>query len=158
MFPRERLSAHQLALALPPWAWESVSWREGARGILTSLFTAVRVRPARRENRMGGRHPEEWLLIDWPRAQPQPAEYWLSNLPSRTPLAELVQQAKRRWIIQRDSHELKQEVGLAHCECRGWRGIHHHATLCIAAYGFLVAERNSFCPWARVGRLELPGL
>src|ERR1041385_7916670 len=30
---------------------------------------------------------------------------------------------------------------------------HHHATLCIAAYGFLVAERNRFSPSARAGHL-----
>jgi hypothetical protein len=42
--------------------------------------------------------------------------------------------------------ELKQELGLGHFEGRGWRGFHHHATLCIAAYGFRVAERNRFSP------------
>src|SRR4029077_13847491 len=33
-----------------------------------------------------------------------------------------------------------------HYEGRGWRGFHHHATLCIAAYGFLIAERARFSP------------
>src|SRR5438309_11561933 len=46
-----------------------------------------------------------------------------------------------RWRIERDYQELKQEFGLSHYEGRGWRGFHHHATLCIAAYGFLLAER-----------------
>ena len=54
--------------------------------------------------------------------------------------------AKQRWIIERDYQELKQELGLGHFEGRNWRGFHHHATLCIAAYGFLVAERNRFSP------------
>ena len=48
-----------------------------------------------------------------------------------------------RWRIERDYQELKQEFGLAHYEGRGWRGFHHHATLCIAAYAFLVTERLS---------------
>ena len=47
---------------------------------------------------------------------------------------------------ERDYQELKQEVGLGHFEGRGWRGFHHHATLCIAAYGFLVCERAAFPP------------
>ena len=42
------------------------------------------------------------------------------------------------WIL---SHQA-QQLGLGHFEGRNWRGFHHHATLCIAAYGFLVAERN----------------
>jgi SRSO17 transposase len=53
-----------------------------------------------------------------------------------------VRLAKQRWIIERDYEELKQELGLGHFEGRGWRGFHHHATLCIAAYGFLIAERE----------------
>jgi hypothetical protein len=43
--------------------------------------------------------------------------------------------------IERDYQDLKQEFGLDHYEGRGWRGFHHHASLCIAAYGFLMAER-----------------
>lgn len=34
-----------------------------------------------------------------------------------------------------------QDFGLGHYEGRGWRGFHHHATLSIAAYGFLMAQR-----------------
>jgi hypothetical protein len=45
-----------------------------------------------------------------------------------------------------DYQELKQEVGLGHFEGRGWRGFHHHATLCIAAYGFLISERETIPP------------
>ena len=49
--------------------------------------------------------------------------------------------AKMRWRIERDYQDLKQEFGLGHYEGRGWRGFHHHASLSIAAYGFLMAER-----------------
>jgi len=61
-------------------------------------------------------------------------------------LPDLVHLAKHRWIIERNYQELNQELGLGHYEGRGWRGFHHHATLCIAAYGFLVAERSLFFP------------
>src|SRR6266404_6021986 len=54
--------------------------------------------------------------------------------------------APLRWRIERDYQELKQEVGLGHFEGRGWRGFHHHATLCIAAYGFLISERETIPP------------
>jgi len=71
-------------------------------------------------------------------------------------LRGLVRLAKHRWIIERDYEELKQELGLGHYEGRGWRGFHHHLTLCTAAYGFLVAERSRFSPSVRTGKLELP--
>ena len=58
----------------------------------------------------------------------------------------LVDIAKLRWRIERDYQELKQEVGLGHYEGRRWRGFHHHATLCIAAYGFLISERAAIPP------------
>jgi SRSO17 transposase len=99
--------------------------------------------------------PEEWLLIEWPASESEPTKYWLSTLPPDITLTDLAHMAKHRWIIERDYQELKQELGLGHYEGRGWRGFHHHATLCIAAYGFLVAERNLFFPSARGGSLGL---
>ena len=77
-----------------------------------------------------------------------------ATLPEETPIADLVHLAKQRWLIERDYLELKQELGLGHYEGRGWRGFHHHAALCIAAYGFLVAERAALPPsGASIGRL-----
>ncbi len=58
----------------------------------------------------------------------------------------LVDVAKMRWRIERDYQELKQEIGLRHYEGRGWLGFHHHGTLCIAAYGFLISEREMIPP------------
>lgn len=46
-----------------------------------------------------------------------------------------------RWRIERDYQDLKQDMGLGHYEERGWRGFHHHASMSIAAYGFLMAQR-----------------
>lgn len=55
----------------------------------------------------------------------------------------MIDSIKARWRIERDYQELKQEFGLGHYEGRNWRGFHHHASLCIAAYGFLMRERLS---------------
>jgi SRSO17 transposase len=150
------LSVKDLALSLPARAWKKVSWREGTRSRLRSRFAALRVRPAHRDYWRSQPHGEEWLLIEWPSAEAEPTKYWLSTLPVSTELRDLVCLAKHRWIIERDYEELKQELGLGHYEGRGWRGFHHHATLCIAAYGFLVAERSRFPPSIRVGQLDLP--
>ena len=82
----------------------------------------------------------------------EPTKYWLSTLPAETMPEVLVGTAKGRWRIERDYEELKQEAGLNHYEGRNWRGHHHHASLCIAAYGFLVAERSLFPPEQRPAR------
>lgn len=150
------VAAKQLATQLPRRAFRSVSWRAGTKQPLRSRFAAVRVRPAHRDYWRDQPHDERWLLIEWPKDEAEPTHYWLANLPPDIKLKDLVAIAKHRWIIERDYQELKQEVGLGHYEGRGWRGFHHHATLCIAAYGFLVAERARFSPSTRVGTLRLP--
>jgi SRSO17 transposase len=150
------VSVKEMALSLPAPAWKTVTWRQGTDRKLRSRFAAVRLRPAHRDYWQAEPHPEEWLLIEWPKGENEPTKYWFSTLPAETKLKDLVAVAKQRWIIERDYQELKQELGLGHYEGRSWRGFHHHATLCIAAYGFLVAERNRFSPSARVGNLGLP--
>jgi SRSO17 transposase len=149
------VSVKQLALELPERAWKTVTWREGTRQTLRSRFAAVRVRPAHRDHLRTEPYPEEWLLIERPTKEQEPTKYWLSTQPAQSRLSTLVRLAHHRWIIERDYEELKQELGLGHYEGRGWRGFHHHATLCIATYGFLIIERTRFSPSARAGRLEL---
>jgi len=140
------VSAKELATSLQKRAWRRVIWREGSNTPLASRFAAVRVRPGHRDYWRSTPRPEEWLLIEWPAGEPEPIKYWLSTLPDRTPRRALVNLAKLRWRIERDYQDLKQELGLGHYEGRGWRGFHHHATLCIAAYGFLIAERATIPP------------
>lgn len=147
------VSVKQLAMSLPSSAFQEITWREAGERKLRSRFAAVRVRAAHRDYEKAEPHPEEWLLIEWPRGEKEPTKYWVSTLPSTTKLKGLIKMAKHRWLIERDYEELKQELGLGHFEGRNWRGFHHHATLCIAAYGFLVAERNRFSPSARAGHL-----
>ena len=141
-------SAKEIALALPADAWSTITWREGSTDRLTSCFAGLRVRPAHRDDNLGEPRPEEWLLVEWP-AEKEPTKYWLSTLPEDIAFDRLVDLAKLRWRIERDDQELKQELGLGHYEGRSWRGFHHHATLCIAAYAFLIAERATISPSGR---------
>jgi len=140
------LSVKALALSLPEANWRTVTWREGSRGQMRSRFCAVRVRAAHRDYWREEVRAEEWLIIEWPEGETEPTKYFLSTLPKTTSLKQLVYTIKLRWRIERDYQELKQEIGLGHYEGRGWRGFHHHATLSIAAYAFLVAERGRFPP------------
>ena len=123
------VSVKQLAMSLPPTAFREITWREGTERKLQSRFAAVRVRAAHRDYEQAEPHPEEWLLIEWPRGEKEPTKYWVSTLPPTTKLKALIKMAKHRWIIERDYEELKQELGLGHFEGRNWRGFHHHATL-----------------------------
>lgn len=66
-------------------------------------------------------------------------KYWLSTLPEDIDLQRMVFEAKMYWRIERDYQDLKQDLGLRHYEGRGWRKFHHHASLRMAAYGFLMA-------------------
>ncbi len=149
------VTVEQLARELPASAWHQVSWREGSKGTLRSRFATLPVRPAYGDDRKGELQPEQRLLIEWPSGDQAPSSYWLANLPEGLSLKRLVRISKHRWVIERDYEELKSELGLAHYEGRNWRGFHHHATLCIAAYGFLIAERSRFSPSAHAGHAGL---
>ena len=133
------ISVAELARELPAKAWRTVAWRQGVSEPLSSRFARVRVRAAHRDRPRG----EQWLIIEWAGDADEPAHYWLSNLPEDMRWQEMIDTAMGRWRIERDYEELKQELGLGHFEGRNWRGFHHHATLCIAAYGFLMLERLS---------------
>lgn len=139
------ISAKEIALGLPKRDWRTVAWREGSADWLSSRFARVRVGVGHNKLVPEKLSPE-WLLIEWPEGEAEPTKYWHATLPETIRLQRLVDFAKLRWRIERDYQELKQEVGLGHYEGRGWRGFHHHATLCIAAYGFLVAERATIPP------------
>jgi SRSO17 transposase len=142
------VSAKALAEQLPSEAWQTITWREGTNVDLTSRFAAVRLRPASRDYNRSEPHAVEWLMVEWPEDAAEPIKYWLSTMPPETSIKDLVETTKLRWRIERDYQDLKQELGLGHYEGRGWRGFHHHASLCIAAYGFLIALRGMIPPSA----------
>jgi len=140
--PRE--SVKELALRLPKHAWRTITWREGTNEPLRSRFARVRVHASPTRGRRG--QPEEILLIEWPSDAKEPTKYWLATVDEKIEFRRMVYIANMRWRIERDYQDLKQEVGLGHYEGRGWPGFHHHGTLCIAIYGFLIAQRDAIPP------------
>jgi SRSO17 transposase len=135
------MSVKALALSLPPHSFHTISWREGTNEPLNGRFAALRVRHAGGNAGKARLRSLQWLLIEWPAGDAEPSKYVLSTLPEDMPINELVSAAHQRWRIERDYQDLKQDFGLGHYEGRGWRGFHHNASLSIAAYGFLMAER-----------------
>jgi hypothetical protein len=140
------VSPKTLALELPADDWQTIIWRDGSNTPLASRFARWRVRPAHDDASQSEPAEVEWLLVEWPEGADEPDHYWLSTMAADISLERMVDLAKLRWRIERDYLELKQEVGLGHYEGRGWRGFHHHATLCIAAYGFLISEKETIPP------------
>jgi SRSO17 transposase len=147
-------SVASLAAGQGRQTFTEVTWREGSRGPMRSHFLALRVRPAGvRARRLAqaaataehgqwdGVLPEATLLAEWPDGTEAPSDYWLSSLPTSTPLTELVRLAKIRWRIEHDYRELKHGLGLDHFEGRSWAGWHHHVTLVTAAHAFLTEQR-----------------
>jgi SRSO17 transposase len=143
------VSVKQLAMSLKRSAYRQLTWREGTNSKLSSRFATVRVRAAHLDYLSDTPRDEEWLLIEWPKGESEPTKYFLSTLPADISRKQLVAAVKIRWRIERDYQDLKQEFGLDQFEGRNWRGFHHHATLCIATYGFLVGERLTHGPDAK---------
>ncbi|MFE9492663.1 MULTISPECIES: IS701 family transposase [unclassified Streptomyces] len=156
-YPDKPQSVKQLVIAAGRKAAKPVQWREGSRPStgrsgfkrMYSRFVALRIRPAGREIRQtvqGPQLPECWLLAEWPATEPEPVQFWLSDLPTDTPLTRLVRLAKLRWRIEHDYREMKQALGLAHFEGRTWTGWHHHVTLVSVAHAFCTLQRLARAP------------
>jgi SRSO17 transposase len=121
-----------------PGAFRTISWRTGTKGPLRAGFAALRVRVADRPAAARGRHlpgGEAWLVGEH-RASGE-RKYYLSNLPPDATLERLAALIKARWVCEQMHQQLKDELGLDHFEGRSWRGLHHHALLCLLAFAFL---------------------
>jgi SRSO17 transposase len=139
---RKPESVRALAERLPTHAWKTLPCRTTPAGEhVSGRFAFVRVvatHPVRNDN-LPPR--EEWLIIEWPAGNDAPSDYWLSNLPTKTPRERLARLARLRWTIELDYRQLKGELGLDHYEGRSYLGFHHHCALVTCAHAFLTLER-----------------
>ena len=145
---RKPESVRALAARLPARAWRTVPCRTTPGGAdVSSRFAFVRVVATRpvRNNNLPPR--EEWLIVEWSETEEAPSDYWLSNLPPKTPRERLARLARLRWTIELDYRQLKGELGLDHYEGRSYPGFHHHTALVTCAHAFLTLER--LCPPAQ---------
>jgi SRSO17 transposase len=127
--------------------FQRCTWREGTRNELTANFALRRVLPCKDSRRKSAPPPTAlWLLIEWRDGEDAPANYFFSNLPDTTSLLELVRITMQRWRIERTYEDLKGELGLDHYEGRGFRGWHHHISVVLCCYAFLVSERVRHFP------------
>lgn len=120
--------------------FRKTTWREGSKVSLHSRFARVRVVVGSGQD---DQRVPQWLVIEWPDNEDAPTEYMLSTLPKTLSVKQLVRTAKNRWRVERSYEDLKGQLGLDHYEGRSFIGWHHHVTVALACYAFLVAERAS---------------
>jgi SRSO17 transposase len=146
--PRKLIERSVESESVAEWAFarqdsfRKVTWRQGSKGPMSSRFAVWRVRHAHRTS--AGAEPLAacWLIAEWPIGAAAPAKFFFANLPETTSKKDLVRMVKNRWWVEHSYKELKDELGLDHFEGRSWRGWHHHVTLTLLAYAFLVELRR----------------
>lgn len=123
------------------------TWRKGTREDLSARFALRRVVAA------GVPQCEQeplWLLIEWRDGEAEPANYFLISLPGHRTKKQLIRLVMQRWRTERVYQDLKGELGLDHYEGRRFPGWHHHVSVALCCYAFIIAERvRRFPPSAR---------
>lgn len=149
--PRGQIqTVREMALSLAESVYRRVTWRQGTRRMLSSRFAFCRVMSAH-DDAEGNHRESEWLIIEWPRGEAEPTKYALCTLPKTTCHKELVRLLKERYRTERAYQELKEELGLDHFEGRRFRGWHHHVSIALCCYAFVVAERVRHFPPSAAG-------
>lgn len=144
------LTAQQLGVDLGPRAFRRLTWRDGPGGRLSSRFAFRRVKVANDDGTDAGDREPMWLVMEWPEGEAKPAKFILTTLPRRMTKKQIVRIIKERWRTERAYEELKGELGLDHFEGRSFPGWHHHISVVLCCYSFLVSERvRRFPPSAR---------
>lgn len=126
--------------------FQRFTWRTGTRGELSARFAMRRVAPCGEQDNQLDERSTVWLLIEWRDGEADPANYYFSSLPADTTLDALVRITTQRWRTERAYEDLKGELGLDHFEGRSFRGWHHHISVVLCCYAFVVAERHRIFP------------
>jgi SRSO17 transposase len=143
----ELRTAKEIGLAIRQKGFRRCTWREGTNSKLFSRFALRRVKvPVEK----GVSPRAEWLLIEWPYEEKEPTKFFLTTLRRSMSKKQIVRIIKERYRTEQAYEELKGELGLDHFEGRSFIGWHHHVSVALCAYAFLVAERSrGFSPSAR---------
>jgi SRSO17 transposase len=132
------------------------TWRGGTKEDLSAKFAVLRVRACVDEKQEADKRETVWLVIEWRDGEDEPANYFLSSLPASTRKKPLIRLLMQRWRTERVYEDLKGELGLDHFEGRSFRGWHHHISVVLSCYAFVVAERVRRFPPSPRGPLANP--
>jgi SRSO17 transposase len=145
------MSVRDLARTIPHRKRRKLRWREGTRGTLWGRFSFSRVKTTHDDGTPIDEREEQWLVVEWPLDDEQATKSYLTTLPRRMSHKQNVRIIKERWRTERMYEDLKGELGLDHFEGRSWHGWHHHVSVVICCYAFIVAEKSrAFPPSPRI--------
>jgi len=135
-----------------------VTWRDGTKSSLTARFAMRRVLPVADDGWDPATERERvWLVLEWPDGELEPSKFYFVTLPKGWSKKRMIRLIKERWRTERVYQDMKGEVGLDHFEGRRFRGWHHHVTVALCCYTFVVAERvRRFPPTRRRTTLDHP--
>jgi SRSO17 transposase len=140
------MSARSLAKTIPHRRRRKLRWREGTNGTLSGRFSFCRVKTTHDDGTPIEDRDEQWLVIEWPLDNDQATKFYLTTLPRRMSHKQIVRTIKERWRTERMYEDLKGELGLDHFEGRSYPGWHHHISVVICCYAFVVAEKSRAFP------------
>lgn len=134
-------TAKEIGLGLDRSAYRRYTWREGTRGSLSSRFALCRVAVPAQQGDSATTSRVEWLVIEWPDSEKEPCKFVLTTLGEKMRHEEIIRLIRERYRTERVYEEMKGELGLDHFEGRSFRGWHHHVSVALCCYAFVVAER-----------------
>jgi len=137
----EPTTVQELAKQLGRGAFRPLMWRDGTRGPLVSRFCFRQVKVAYEDGTEPADREPVWLVMEWPERESKPTAFVLTSLPRRMSKQKIVRTIKERWRTEQAYQELKGELGLDHFEGRSFIGWHHHVSVVLCCYAFVVAER-----------------
>jgi len=126
--------------------FRKVTWREGTGEKLSARFAARRVLPIADEGVSRAERKPLWLLMEWENGKDAPSKFHLASLSEQLPIKELVRNVKQRWRTERIYEDMKGQLGVDHFEGRRYRGWHHHISVALSCYAFIVAEHSRLFP------------
>ena len=150
----DAMTALELADALGRKAFRKVTWRHGSKAKLISHFCFVRVKTTHDDGLTLADHEPLWLVAEWLDGETKPTKFTLTTLPRRMSRKQIVRIFKERWRTERMYEDLKGELGLDHFEGRSFTGWHHHVSVVLCCYAFVISERVSAFPPSAGGAVE----
>lgn len=122
------------------------TWRAGTKQDLSARFALRRVVPAYDGGHGIEKREALWLLIEWRDGEDEPANYFLCSSPRPATKKALIRAVMQRWRTERAYEDLKGELGFDHFEGRSFPGWHHHVSVVLSCYAFIVSERVRHFP------------